>query len=88
MINPNQLKLFQLHPQAQNIRMKEQLDNIADKVDELVALCDKLDRENRSLRKRESDWVSEKRQLLIKNESARTKVEAMISRLKAMETTG
>ena len=68
--------------------MKEQLDNIADKVDELVALCDKLDRENRSLRKRESDWVSEKRQLLIKNESARTKVEAMISRLKAMETTG
>lgn len=67
--------------------MKEQLDNIADKVDELVALCDKLDRENRSLRKRESDWVSEKRQLLIKNESARTKVEAMINRLKAMETT-
>ena len=67
--------------------MKDQLEDIAQKVDELVELCDKLDRENKALRKRESEWIGEKRQLLIKNESARTKVEAMIGRLKAMETT-
>ena len=66
--------------------MKDYLDNLETKIDELVALCNTLDRENKSLRRRESEWNSERRQLLIKNETARSKVEAMISRLKAMET--
>ena len=66
--------------------MKDQLENIAHKVDELAELCDRLDKENKSLRKREAEWLGEKRQLLIKNESARSKVEAMIGRLKSMET--
>lgn len=66
--------------------MKDQLESIAIKVDELTQLCEKLDQENKTLRKKESEWAGEKRQLIIKNESARTKVEAMIGRLKAMET--
>lgn len=65
--------------------MKESLENIEDKVDELVALCAALDKENKALRHRENEWASERRSLLIKNETARTKVEAMITRLKAME---
>ena len=65
--------------------MRDNLENLEDKVDELVALCSALDKENKNLRGRENDWLSERRQLLIKNETARSKVEAMISRLKSME---
>ena len=66
--------------------MKDQLESIAGKVEELVDLCEKLDRENKALRKKESEWDNERRQLVIKNESARGKVEAMIHRLKSMDT--
>jgi len=65
--------------------MRDYLENLEEKVDELVALCSALDKENKSLRTRENDWLGERRQLLIKNETARTKLEAMISRLKSME---
>ena len=67
--------------------MKKQLESIAYKVDELAQICEQLDRENKALRKKEAEWNNERRQLLIKNETARNKVEAMINRLKAMETT-
>jgi len=66
--------------------MKNQLENIASKVEELVKICDQLNTENKALRKKESEWANERRQLLIKNETARNKVEAMINRLKTMET--
>lgn len=65
--------------------MKEHLENLEDKLDELIALCAALDKENKSLRNRENSWTQERRNLLMKNETARNKVEAMISRLKSME---
>lgn len=69
-----------------NARMRDRLENLEEKVDELVALCTALDKENKNLRGRETEWQTERRKLLIKNESARNKVEAMISRLKSMES--
>ncbi len=65
--------------------MKENLERLEDKLDELIALTTALDKENKSLRDREAEWANERRKLLIKNETARSKVEAMISRLKSME---
>ena len=65
--------------------MKENLEHLEDKLDELIGMCNALDKENKSLRSRESDWTQERRELLIKNETARNKVEAMITRLKSME---
>ena len=65
--------------------MKENLERLEDKLDELIALTTALDKENKSLRDREAQWANERRKLLIKNETARSKVEAMISRLKSME---
>lgn len=65
--------------------MREQLKHLEDKLDELIALCSSLDKENQSLRMKEGEWATERRELLIKNETARTKVEAMINRLKSME---
>ena len=41
--------------------MKEQLKHLEDKLDELIALCSSLDKENRSLRMREDEWATERR---------------------------
>ena len=66
--------------------MKEYLEHLETKIDELVELCNSLDKENKTLRRRETEWANERRQLLIKNETACNKVEGMITRLKSMET--
>lgn len=55
------------------------------RIDELVALCHELNRENRRLKSENSGWRHEREDLLQKNELARSKVEAMIARLRAME---
>ncbi|WP_230400372.1 TIGR02449 family protein [Zooshikella ganghwensis] len=55
------------------------------KIDELLALCQELLEENQTLKASEQAWREERAQLVEKNELARSKVEAMISRLKALE---
>jgi len=59
--------------------------NLESRVDEFIELCDEYKRHNRSLQARESLLVEERANLMRKNDMARTKVEAMISRLKALE---
>ncbi len=54
-------------------------------IDELLQLCSQLDSEIKSLRVGEANWREERGQLLKKNDSARSTVEAMIMRLKALE---
>jgi cell division protein ZapB len=56
------------------------------RVEELIRACSLLKDENKSLRTRQENLVAERAALIEKTELARTKVEAMISRLKAMET--
>ena len=55
------------------------------KIDELVALCQDLDRENHELKETQNGWRRERKELIDKNELARTKVETMIDRLRALE---
>lgn len=55
------------------------------KVSDLIQLCEQLDRENRTLKGEAHSWQQEREQLIQKTEMARTKVEAMIARLKALE---
>ena len=47
--------------------------------------CQRLADENRSLRQQQEQLVGERAQLLNKNEQARSRVEAMIARLKSLE---
>jgi cell division protein ZapB len=54
-------------------------------VDELIRTCDQLSDENRALRDQQSSLVAERASLIEKSELARSRVEAMIARLKAME---
>jgi cell division protein ZapB len=62
-----------------------QLKDLEKKIDELIALCQELNRENQALKADNADWQQERQDLLDKNELARNKVEAMIDRLRAME---
>ncbi len=61
------------------------LKSLEQKLEELLALCGRLHDENRSLRTSQESLVQEKAELVSKNEQARTRVEAMISRLKSLE---
>ena len=65
----------------------ETLDTQAleEKIDHLIRICDQLQDENRALRDQQSSLLSERAALVEKSEQARARVEAMISRLRAME---
>ncbi|HEY3699439.1 MAG TPA: TIGR02449 family protein [Spongiibacteraceae bacterium] len=55
------------------------------KIGDLIHLCEQLDRENRLLKTAANGWQQEREQLIQKTEVARSKVEAMIIRLKTLE---
>lgn len=55
------------------------------KIDELIQLCDELEKKHARVEADREDLLSERTRLLEKNELARSKVEAMIMRLKALE---
>ena len=55
------------------------------RVEELIRACSHLKDENRSLKAREEDLLSERADLIEKTELARDRVEAMIARLKSLE---
>jgi cell division protein ZapB len=61
------------------------LKTLEQKIDELIALCEELGRENRQLRAQSAGWQRERQELIDKNQAARSKVEAMLGRLRAME---
>lgn len=55
------------------------------RIDELIRAVERLKEENRSLQQKQDLLVSERAALVQKNELVRTRVEAMISRLRALE---
>ena len=55
------------------------------KLDKLILLCDRLQKENAELKLHESEWKRERVRLVEKNELARSRVEAMISHLKKLD---
>jgi cell division protein ZapB len=61
------------------------LKELEKKIDELLALCQDLNRENQALKVEGANWHLERQGLIDKNELAREKVEAMIVRLRTME---
>ena len=58
---------------------------LEEKIDHLIRLCGQLEDENRALRDQQSSLIAERAALVEKSELARSRVEAMISRLRAME---
>ena len=68
-----------------NPMAETQLKILEGKIDELISLCNDLNRENQSLKADSVNWLNERQSLVDKNDLARTKLEAMLGRLKAME---
>ncbi|MBK8067061.1 MAG: TIGR02449 family protein [Rhodanobacteraceae bacterium] len=73
---------------AERVAVESELKSLADKLDRLLATNARLNEENRSLRSAHEQLAQERAALVAKNEQARGRVEAMISRLKALEQNG
>lgn len=61
------------------------LKKLETRVDELIKAVGRLQQENKTLRDSQTHLITERTDLIEKTEMARTKVEAMIKRLKALE---
>lgn len=69
-------------------RLKDEVRQLAERVDQLLSLCVRLGEENKSLKVSQEALAAERANLLAKNEQARSRVEAMIARLKSLEQNG
>lgn len=61
------------------------LKKLESRVDDLIKAVERLQQENKTLRTSQTSLLTERTDLIEKTEMARTKVEAMIKRLKALE---
>ncbi|MFT4606973.1 MAG: cell division protein ZapB [Urechidicola sp.] len=61
------------------------LRQLEQRIDQLIDTVGSLKNENTNLRQQQEKLVAERSQLLDKTETARTRVEAMISRLRSLE---
>lgn len=66
--------------------LERELKRLERRLDELVGVVAQLKEENRALRQRQDTLSAERAALMQKNEQVRARVEAMIGRLKAMES--
>jgi len=66
-------------------QLNQALDHIESGLGRLKARVEALERENRSLLERQQTLVTERAGLVQRNEEARSRVEAMIERLRALE---
>jgi cell division protein ZapB len=62
------------------------IEELEAKVDALIDHCRSLEMELATMRNKEAAWQTERTRLIEKNETARTRVEAMISHLKNLST--
>jgi len=67
-----------------SVNAMTETDDVEQKLDQLIELCQQLKRENQVLLEREAGLMSERSKLIEKNEMARQKIETMINRLRSM----
>jgi cell division protein ZapB len=68
--------------------VRQELAALSQKLDRLLDTVRRLTEENRSLRQSQEQLSGERAGLLARNEQARSRVEAMIQRLKSLESNG
>ena len=61
------------------------INSLEQRLDALIKSCDELRDENQALRTQQDNLIAERASLIEKSELARSRVESMIARLKAME---
>ena len=60
-------------------------DSLNMKVDDLIELFSEMKLENQALKANERNWQSERKQLLERNQEAKSKLKSILVRLKAMD---
>ncbi len=73
---------------AKSDPVKLEIAALGVQLDRLLELVRRLSEENRSLRHSQEQLANERAGLMARNEQARSRVEAMIQRLKALENNG
>ena len=68
-----------------DVYTEDDLRQLEQRIDELIDTVGSLKNENTSLRQQKDKLVGERSQLIEKTEMARSRVEAMISRLRSLE---
>lgn len=58
---------------------------LTSRIDDLIALCTALARENQALQKEQAAWRAERARLIERNELAKSKIDAMIGRLRSLD---
>jgi cell division protein ZapB len=71
---------------AETPNLVNEFAEISGRLDRLVELVHRLTEENRSLRTSQEQLNTERANLMAKNEQARSRVEAMIVRLRSLES--
>jgi len=85
------IALYHLLEIHNNIRVKHKpmdeldLKKLEARVDDLIKAVDRLQHENKTLRSSQTHLTKERNQLIEKTELAKTRVESMITRLRALE---
>ena len=64
---------------------EDRFETLSEKVDDLIDLCADMKRENQLLKATGNSWQSERKQLIDKNKAAKSKLESILVRLKAMD---
>ena len=64
---------------------EDRFQSLSEKVDNLIDLCADMKRENQILKAGENSWHSERKHLMNKNKDAKSKLESILVRLKAMD---
>ncbi|HLU61042.1 MAG TPA: TIGR02449 family protein [Gammaproteobacteria bacterium] len=62
-----------------------ELKRLEERLEEVLALCSRLQEENRSLQEMRDQLAAEKANLMQRNEQVKSRVEAIITRLKSLE---
>jgi cell division protein ZapB len=66
--------------------IEQELELLEEQVGSLLDIVDRLMKENRSLRTRQESLATERAGLLEKHDQVRTRVDAIVTRLKSLET--
>ena len=74
-----------MNSEAGNHHFELELQRLEERLDELLVICRQLQDENGSLKQRQDSLMEERAKLIQMNDQVRSRVEAMITRLKAME---
>ena len=64
---------------------EQELKGLEIRVNDLIKTCEELKKENQLLKLQQESYSTERASLIDKNEQARKRVEAIITRLKSME---